>query len=298
MTLPNPRPALARLGAGQLALARSDAAGTDWLVWADERASRVLDRDSGGGVPVAKAHASYIEHEIAPYEMLDGVAIIPVRGLLVKDHPFIGSCWATGYAQIRWQISLALADDRVGSIVLWIETGGGYVDGLFDLTPWIREAREIKPIYSIVDGCACSAGYAIAATAHSIVCGAHAAIGSIGVLCVHWDFSKLLDEWGVHPTLLFAGAHKVDGNPFQPLPDEVATTIRGELEEMRQVFAADVAAGRNGALTVEAALGTEAQVYGTPSRVETALTIGLIDAIATPDEALSTLVDHQSAMSG
>lgn len=310
-------PALARLGAGPLALARPSAA-RDFLLLAEEHARRVVsgqrDPRAAGQADFAHAlrsealrkprseggarQAQMIARETKPWAQRGAVAVIPVSGLLLKDYPWIGDSWATGYVQLRWQIREALADPAVGGIALWIDSPGGYVSGLFELTAFIREAREIKPVAAIVDGVAASAGYAIAAAASTVATGRFGIVGSIGVMAVHWDFSRALDEFGVVPTLLFAGKHKVDGNSLQPLPDEVKARWLAEMEEMRRVFADDVAAGRGAAMDAAAALATEAAVYSGPSGAAEAKRIGLVDEVMPPDEALDAFVDHLSGAAG
>lgn len=287
-------PALARLGTGPLALA-GRSPGRDWLTWAEERARRASrgERDDR-----AASQASFADGRGKPWAQRGAVAVIPVTGLLMKDWPWIGDSWATGYVQLRWQVAEAMADASVAGVALWIDSPGGYVDGLFELTAFLREARDAKPLAAIVDGVAASAGYAIAASATSLAMGRFGLVGSIGVMTVHWDFSKALDAFGIVPTLLFAGKHKVEGNPFQPLPDEVRERWQAELEEFRRVFAEDVAAGRNGAIDAAGALATEAAVYHGPSGSATAKTLGLVDEVASPDDALAAFVDHLTAAGG
>lgn len=290
-------PALARLGTGLLALSQPSQ-GADWLVWANARAEHVLADESSEGVLATEALAAYHDERHRPYEIAGGVAVITVSGLLLKNYRWIGDSWATGYAQIKMQVDIALQDEGVEGIVLHIDSGGGYVDGLFELTSYLREAREVKPVYAIVDSCACSAAYAIASAANSISASAFSMVGSIGVLMVHWDFSKMLDEWGLKPTILFAGAHKIDGNPFQPLPEDVQSRFQSEIAEMRALFADDVALGRGDRFDAEAAMGTEARVYGTPSQITAAQEMGMIDGIMAAGDAFAALVTHLTADGG
>ena len=68
---------------------------------------------------------------------------------------------------------------------------------------------------------ATSAAYGIAASATDIVVSPTSITGSIGVVLMHLDQSAELAMKGRKPTLIFAGAHKVDGHPFGPLSDNV-----------------------------------------------------------------------------
>ncbi len=50
--------------------------------------------------------------------------------------------------------------------------------------------------------------------------------GSVGVVLMHADYSRAMDKADVTPSLIFAGAHKVDGNESQPLSKEVRADLR------------------------------------------------------------------------
>ncbi|MFU8899788.1 MAG: S49 family peptidase, partial [Roseinatronobacter sp.] len=73
--------------------------------------------------------------------------------------------------------------------------------------------------------------------------------------------SGQLDQDGVRVTLIHSGQHKIDGNPYQPLPEAVRGDIQREIDVLRFLFAETVAAGRRGKITQEAALATEAATY-------------------------------------
>lgn len=254
------RPALARLDAGALALA-DPRAGADWVAWANERAARVLDLEidvalwngdavdravgaprMGAGMPAPAARSRRDRGDWKPYAICDGVAVVPVWGLLVKELGWIVSSWATGYAELQWQIEEALEDAEVRGVALLIDSPGGFVSGLLDFGRWLREeARGRKPLVAIVDGDACSAAYWIAAQTESISIVADGCAGSIGVYAVHWSFAKALVETGASPTIIRAGAHKARGLPLEELAEEVRAEWQAEIDEHRQVFAEEVA---------------------------------------------------------
>lgn len=104
------------------------------------------------------------------------------------------------------------------------------------------------------------------------------AVGSIGVVALHSDLSGALDQKGIAVTLIHAGSHKIDANPYQPLPQAVHDQMQRELEVVRFLFAETVAAGRGDRLTQTAALATEAAVF----RGADAVAAGLADEIADP----------------
>jgi capsid assembly protease len=214
-----------------------------------------------------------------PYAVVDGIAVIEIAGTLVHRGAWIGqSSGLTSYEGIAAQLQAALADPGVRGIALDIDSFGGEVAGAFDLADRIRAARVQKPVHAFVAEHALSAGYVLASQADRIFLPRTGAVGSIGVVTLHTDMSGALDQKGIAVTLIHAGAHKVDANPYQPLPEAVHDQMQRELEVVRFLFAETVAAGRGDRLTHAAALATEAAVF----RGADAIASGLADDLADP----------------
>jgi signal peptide peptidase SppA len=214
-----------------------------------------------------------------PYAMVDGIAVIEIAGTLVHRGAWIGqSSGLTSYEGIAAQLQAALADPAVLGIVLDIDSFGGEVAGAFDLADRIRAARAKKPVQAFVAEHALSAGYVLASQADRIILPRTGAVGSIGVVALHTDMSGALDQKGIAVTLIHAGIHKIDANPYQPLPDAVHDQMQRELEVVRFLFAETVAAGRGNRLSHATALATEAAVF----RGADAVAAGLADELADP----------------
>lgn len=196
------------------------------------------------------------------YRRIDGVAVVPVVGTLVNRGIAIGedSSGFTSYESIAVQLQVALADPLVGSILLDIDSPGGEATGMFGLTQSIRNARAKKPITAVVDDMATSAAYGIAASATEIVISPTSITGSIGVVLMHMDTSAEMAMKGRKPTLLYAGAHKVDGHPFGPLSDAVRADLQREVDTFYARFTESVSGGRPG-LTGDMIRATEARIF-------------------------------------
>jgi ClpP class serine protease len=106
------------------------------------------------------------------------------------------------------------------------------------------------------------------------------------VITMHVDYSARLEQQGVKVTIISAGKHKADGNPFEALPEPLATRMRGEVAATRQRFAAAVGDYRGARLTTAQALATEADDY----RGELAVKAGLADAVGDGHEALDLFI--------
>lgn len=216
------------------------------------------------------------QHGDAPYPVVDGIAVIEIAGVLIHRGGWIGqSSGQTSYEGIAAQIEAAASDPAVRGLALEIDSFGGEVAGVFDLADRIRAIRGSKPVWAFVAEHAFSAGYALASQADRILLPRTGALGSIGVVVLHADLSSQLDQDGVRVTLIHSGRHKVDGNPYQPLPEGVQDDIQREIDVLRFLFAETVAAGRSGQLSQEAALATEAATF----RGTEAVAAGLADEV-------------------
>ena len=214
-----------------------------------------------------------------PFAMIDGIAVIEIAGTLVHRGAWIGqSSGLTSYEGIAAQLQAALADPAVQGIALDIDSFGGEVAGAFDLADRIRAARAQKPVHAFVTEHALSAGYVLASQADRIILPRTGAVGSIGVVALHTDMSGALDQKGIAVTLVHVGSHKIDANPYQPLPEAIHNQMQRELEVVRFLFAETVAAGRGDRLSQAASLATEAAVF----RGADAISAGLADEIADP----------------
>jgi len=216
------------------------------------------------------------QHGDAPYPVVDGIAVIEIAGVLIHRGSWIGqSSGQTSYEGIAAQIEAAANDPAVRGIALDIDSFGGEVAGVFDLADRIRAIRGSKPVWAFVAEHAFSAGYALASQADRILLPRTGALGSIGVVVMHANLSGQLDQDGVTVTLIHSGNHKVDGNPYEPMPEGVRADIQREIDVLRFLFAETVAAGRAGRLSQEAALATEAATY----RGSEAVGAGLADEV-------------------
>ncbi len=219
---------------------------------------------------------SYRKHGDAPYPVMDGIAVIEIAGVLIHRGSWIGqSSGQTSYEGIAAQIEAAVSDPAARGLALEIDSFGGEVAGVFDLADRIRAIRGSKPVWAFVAEHAFSAGYALASQADRILLPRTGALGSIGVVVLHADLSSQLDRDGVRVTLIHSGRHKVDGNPYEPLPEDIRGDIQGEIDVLRDLFAETVAAGRAGRLSREAALATEAATF----RGADAVAAGLADEV-------------------
>lgn len=218
-----------------------------------------------------------------------GIAVVTVTGTLVRRGAFVGeNSGMTSYEGLSAQIRAAVEDDEVRAIAFEIDSFGGEADGMFALAEEIRAAREHKPIYAFLSDYALSAGYAIASQADYITVPPFGKAGSIGVVTMHADHEKQLEQEGVKITMIHSGDHKVEGNPFEALPENVRDRIQSESDQMWTAFAQMVEAGRRGKVTMQDALKMQAGVF----RGQEAVDAKLVDEVSEAKSAFSRLVEE------
>lgn len=226
-----------------------------------------------------------------PYQVVGGVGVLPITGSLVHKsgyvQPFSGT---TGYDGIIARAAEAFADPDVRGVMMDLDTPGGEVAGCFDTARTLRQLADAagKPLWALCYDMNCSAGMALASSAHHRLITQTGIAGSIGVVMAHSDYSKMLDESGIKVTLIHSGSHKVAGNPYEALPDEVLQRFQSSTDQLRQEFG-QLVSGFTG-LSLEAVLATEAATF----RGQEAIDVGLADELINGHEAIAYFSDYLS----
>tara|TARA_Y100000593_G_scaffold83521_2_gene157517 strand:- start:18644 stop:20020 length:1377 start_codon:yes stop_codon:yes gene_type:complete len=226
------------------------------------------------------------EHPFRPYTVHDGVLQIPVQGVLINRLSYQIGRWATGYRYIQAALERGMRDPDVRAIALIVDSPGGEVAGCFELVDKIYDAGGTKPIRAFASDHAFSAAYALASAAGEVVVSRSGGTGSIGVVTMHVDMSEALEQMGLKVTFIFAGNHKVDGNPYEKLPDEVKGRIQERIDRIYGVFTSTVA--RNRDMEEDAVRETEALTFD----AEDSTARGLADRIGALDEEMVTFIQE------
>ncbi|MCC4261099.1 S49 family peptidase [Pseudomonas aestusnigri] len=226
-----------------------------------------------------------------PYQLIDGAAILPVSGSLVHKYghvkPYSGM---TGYDGIIRRAADAFGDPAVKGVMLDCDTPGGEVAGCFDTVAELRRLADLagKPLWSLCYDMTCSAGMALASSTNRRLITQTGQAGSVGVVMAHVSYEEYLKKEGMKVTLIHSGAQKVEGNPYQDLPEEVLSRFQTDTDALRQEFAQLVA--RYTGMSVEAVLATEAATY----RGQAAIDIGFADQLVNGHEAVAEFTEYLS----
>ena len=218
------------------------------------------------------------------WRLVDGVAVVNAMGALVhRTRLEADSTLLIGYNDMAADMEDAMAHPDVHAILQVYDTPGGEVAGAFEYGQRIFDMRGRKPIVAIADGMAASAGYLGASAADEVVITSTGYAGSIGVVMRHVDFSRALANEGIQVTHIFAGTHKVDGNPYEPLPVAVREQLQADIEGLYTMFVQAVSKHRG--LSEQAVRDTGAAVF----RGQAAIDAGLASRISTTDALITEL---------
>ncbi len=201
---------------------------------------------------IATALGANLEVDTPPIERPErwkrpGVAVIYVEGDITdgtsKSVPVLGQSLAGGETLVN-AIIAARNDDRVGAIILRIDSPGGSALASELIAREIFATRGVKPILCSMSDLAASGGYFVAAGCEVIYAEPMTITGSIGIFSGKFDVSGLAKKLGVTTDTWKRGKRADAESLFRPFTDEERTVLMGELRYGYSRFVGAVADGR------------------------------------------------------
>jgi len=217
------------------------------------------------------------------YEIRDGVAIIPVYGVLARRmNMIIAFSGGTSLELLRRDIADALINPEVSGILLDIDSPGGTIDGTKETADLIFNSRSQKPIVAYAESLMASAALWIGTAAETVVISETAMAGSIGIAITHYDYSVQDAQRGIKRTVISAGKYKRIASDEKPLSKEGKAYLQDITDTYYSLFINAVALNRN--TEIETVL--EDMADGRDFIGQQALEAGLVDRIGNMEEAL------------
>ena len=216
----------------------------------------------------------------ATEERQDSIMVISITGTLVNRIAMEPPSSFASYERLAGFVQQAAADPKVKGIMLRIESYGGEVAGAFDVADLIRAAAEQKPVWCSVDDNAFSAAYLLACQTQKIYVTRTGGVGSVGVIAIHYDYSKWEEKQGIKPTAIFAGSKKNWFSPDEALDPKAAAWLKQRVMDNYEMFVSYVARGRS--MDEAAIKATEAGVYEGQQGID----IGFADSLGTFTQAM------------
>jgi protease-4 len=197
-----------------------------------------------------------------------------------------------GHEQIE-ALDALRKDSGVSAVLLHLDTPGGAVAGGEGIHDAVIDLAAAKPVVSVMDGTAASAGYMIAVAAPYIVARDSTLTGSIGVIMELGDISALLDKIGVKPDQLVSGPLKGQPSFTQPLSAPGRQYLQGLVMDLYDQFVGLVASGRHMDKDKVKALADGRAYTG-----RQALGLGLVDEIGGESQAIKWLEKKRHVPAG
>lgn len=168
--------------------------------------------------------------------MLRGsTAIVPVQGPIFRyANLFTDLSGATSIEMLAQEFQQAQDHPAVKSIVLWVDSPGGMVNGISEFAAQVKASS--KPVVAYVGGMAASAAYWIASAARSIVVSDTAQLGSIGVVSTVFIEND--------NTVVEIVSSQSPGKRPDVRTEEGRAQLQRNADELAQIFIDTVAANR------------------------------------------------------
>lgn len=195
-----------------------------------------------------------------------------------------------GY-QHEWtlkQIDELIADVNNKGLILYVDSPGGGVYESDELYLKVKEYQETtkRPVYAYFGSMAASGGYYISASADKIVANRNCWTGSIGVtIGTLFDFSQLLENYGVKSKTITSGPNKAMGSNYDELTPEQLAIFQSLIDEAYDQFTGIVAEEREMDMETVKKIA-DGRIYTAKQALEN----GLVDKIASFDDAKADMV--------
>jgi capsid assembly protease len=224
-----------------------------------------------------------------------GVAVLPMYGVISQR----SSIWSEVFGGTSTQgfgaaFQRAIADPKVGAILIDVDSPGGTVAGVEELADIIHDGAQRKPVAAVANSQMASAAYWLASQVGQgqkrLAAAPGSEVGSIGVFRMHEDMSARLAADGVKVTFLAVPKFKTEANPYEPLTDAAVSHHMGQVESTYESFVSAVSRGRG----VPAGQVKRGFGEGRMFDARQAAAMGLVDRVAT----LGQLLKETGAVSG
>jgi ClpP class serine protease len=197
-----------------------------------------LHADGESGEPDTMAAELSVAKNCNPY-VVDGVGIIPVRGVIGKGLTRLEAMLGCADVDVISQ-TLDAWDERddIFEVLFQIDSGGGSTTGLEELAKKIRNYP--KPTVGFSDSDCGSAAFWIGSQCKRLVVTPSSSIGACGVYITLTDESEKYAKEGKEVIVLKSGEHKAAGVEGTKLSKVQKEALQGEVDELHRRFIRDV----------------------------------------------------------
>jgi len=215
------------------------------------------------------------QHTLQEGNAGDKIAVIPLRGVI-----------DTGVSmQFNRFLQTAEADKAVKAVIIEIDTPGGTVTASDEIYNRIRKfkSKRAVPVVVSMGSLATSGGYYAACGADYVFAQPTTFTGNIGVLMPRYNFSKLMEKYGVEETTIVSSGAKFKnaGSSFSPEKPEEKKYMQELADSAFAQFKEVVTTGRSSKLNGNIEDIANGKVY----TAKNAKDLGLIDDVGYLEDA-------------
>lgn len=221
----------------------------------------------------------------------DYLAVLYVEGTMTESAPLTG-VYGDAYDQtyLLDTLETLTGDEHNKGLLLYIDSPGGEVMAASDLGDAVVAYKEAtgRPVYAYGHNYAASGGYWLAAAADRFYANRYCVTGSIGVTYGNmFDFSGLLEKYGVKVNTITSGAQKSMGNSWEEMSPETRAIFQSIIDEYYGYFLDWVSEQRGMDRAVLQTLA-DGRIYTASQAVAN----GLADQVGDFDDCLNALQEQ------
>ena len=187
--------------------------------------------------------------------------------------------------QLREILSYIANSKKYEAAILVVNSGGGDANSSEILMEDVLKLRERMPVFTAIQGMGASGAYWIASGSTKIYAMNTSIIGSIGVLGIAPNVNEFLNKLGIKIDIIKVGEYKDMLNPFSEGTEAAREKYRSILEHSYSVFKNSISQNRKLSTEIIDKVST-GEIFSAPYALE----LGLIDKIASEEEAISDVV--------
>ena len=211
------------------------------------------------------------------------IGIVEVHGAIVdRQTPYLGMLDAAAVEKsVVSDLRAALANRRVGAVVLHVNSRGGSVIASDAIWSAVKRLNAEKPVIACFADVAASGGYYVACGARAIVASPLTVTGSIGVFGMLPTWPGITAKLHVHPDAIEHRLHASMADPWRERTEEERAHAQVEVEGMYHAFITLVGQARNKTIAEVDAIAQGRVWTGADAHAR-----GLVDGLGGIDEAL------------
>lgn len=177
------------------------------------------------------------------------IAVVHIEGPIMDGESSPGGLFGgatTGSRTIRNSLEDLRNDDKVGGVIVRINSPGGSAIASEVIWRGLRRVAEEKPVWVSVGSMAASGGYYIAVGGDRIYTNESSILGSIGVVGGKMTLGGVYDKLKVRVYPRSRGPRAELMSSIDPWTDEQEKLIRDRMTDVYDLFASRVREGRDG----------------------------------------------------